>query len=655
MSALEWDKELWKREAFDSIKQSLNFARDYRIAGNYDNATEEHLVVIYGPTQIGKTTLILSMLGLKDDKDDDKFKEVYDTLRAEQKQGESSTAAAIVYSKSPRENEYEFGELRYGSHGAAGQVEYMDSKMLISRLKDIRKKAESQALDTNTILSIKIPASYFEKDAGSDNISIIDLPGDKSRLGEKEYADRLFKKYLPIASVCIVACKANEIQSLNTLELPNGIAWKEMAHRFVLAVTYAYSRDNIRSELKLNPTWTADEIRETVQKRFVTDIRQDSILGKLNQLEIYPLEIGNSLNASFDNVQLKDKVKECQRKTFKLLREAIARRNGERLQAAIADLRSLIRANSNHSKQEVEESIRSYEKEIERIQGQIKDRETFSKGYDIARSQQERAKLNNHGMIDQFNALANNTMECSYEEAWKQFYDWLVKNKELNHFGKCVKLMNNHRFDIYRNLQNYILQHADAFFKKLLKLDSKADREQFDKTVLEAFPEDGGIFKITDTKNDGWQMYMTVEELKEFYFRILDSLKNKLQKSVEPSKNFYTKANQECDKIIAGYKASKKAAEKECEQLREKIDQYKAECDRLNKEKNNISKLVRKDEDILNDYLSIVEATYKKHRQTLVDRANGKNISREERLKYILLIGVLDKDYQKIVGGNSNG
>ena len=96
---MEWshfflNKVDWQRKTFEMIKKDLISARDNHFV-KYDCAEENHLVMIYGKSQVGKTTLILNMIGIKTEC----FFEVYETLRAGVPRGNSSTSTAIIYTK----------------------------------------------------------------------------------------------------------------------------------------------------------------------------------------------------------------------------------------------------------------------------------------------------------------------------------------------------------------------------------------------------------------------------------------------------------------------------------------------------------------------------------------------------------------------------
>lgn len=92
-------KDLWQENAFNKIKESLLSVRDNPLL-RYDTMRKKYLVVIYGKSQIGKSTLILNMIGIRDKC----FPLVYKTLRAKVPKGNSSTSTAIIYSKSDTED-----------------------------------------------------------------------------------------------------------------------------------------------------------------------------------------------------------------------------------------------------------------------------------------------------------------------------------------------------------------------------------------------------------------------------------------------------------------------------------------------------------------------------------------------------------------------
>lgn len=87
------ERSLWQKDAFDRIKASLLTARDNAFL-QYDGMQESYLVVVYGPSQIGKTSLILKLIGIRDD--NDCFQKVSQTL-----QHQGNHARKLVYLHMP--------------------------------------------------------------------------------------------------------------------------------------------------------------------------------------------------------------------------------------------------------------------------------------------------------------------------------------------------------------------------------------------------------------------------------------------------------------------------------------------------------------------------------------------------------------------------
>ena len=85
----------WQEKAFNELKDDLTATKDNRFL-KYQDENETYLVMICGKSQIGKSTLILKMIGIRDEN----FNDVYNTLRAGSPQGNSSTVTAIIYAKS---------------------------------------------------------------------------------------------------------------------------------------------------------------------------------------------------------------------------------------------------------------------------------------------------------------------------------------------------------------------------------------------------------------------------------------------------------------------------------------------------------------------------------------------------------------------------
>lgn len=232
-------KDLWQENAFNKIKESLLSVRDNPLL-RYDTMRKKYLVVIYGKSQIGKSTLILNMIGIRDKC----FPLVYKTLRAKVPKGNSSTSTAIIYSKSDTED---YGLAVAPLNGQIPEKQSYTADELSQKLEEMRSRVEQNKEADDLILFIDIPRSFFVEDPTAEDIMVMDMPGVESRnQKEKNHVEALMRRYIPIAQVCIVACSANKIQSLEDTELPGELRWREMPEQYVVVTTSSYSQGTIK-------------------------------------------------------------------------------------------------------------------------------------------------------------------------------------------------------------------------------------------------------------------------------------------------------------------------------------------------------------------------------------------------------------------------
>lgn len=365
---MEWSqlfhkKEDWQKDTFEMIKSNLISAKGNRFV-RYDNSEESHLVMIYGKSQVGKTTLILNMIGLNPDY----FSEVYNTLRAGVPRGNSSTSTAIIYAKSINE-QYGCAFTSLNSLYSK-ETSYFDKYGMISHLESIRHQVERNKVSSDSILFIYIPKNYFIQDSTADSISIMDMPGIESRNHKEDiHVQNLMTKYIPISSVCIIACRSNEIQHLETLVLPNHIDWKRMNHRFILVITHAYNDGSTKRYFKTKPAERKESFYDYVIETYNKDIRK--VLGDANKTEVYPVDVGDTLTKLCDT-EIKREVDKkeiiaTKNRVLSDLRKSIVGHKGERLKSALMDLDVIIQKYG-------EEEIKYIDNEIEKQKSKISDK-----------------------------------------------------------------------------------------------------------------------------------------------------------------------------------------------------------------------------------------------------------------------------------------
>ena len=163
----------WQEKAFNELKEDLTATKDNRFL-KYQDENETYLVMICGKSQIGKSTLILKMIGIRDEN----FNDVYNTLRAGSPQGNSSTVTAIIYAKSATDK-YALAFAKLDE--PTPEKKYYDAKEMVRALQQVRQDVESgQRTSTDEILFIDIPRSFFMEESAVGSIRIIDMPGVQS-------------------------------------------------------------------------------------------------------------------------------------------------------------------------------------------------------------------------------------------------------------------------------------------------------------------------------------------------------------------------------------------------------------------------------------------------------------------------------------------
>ena len=340
-------REEWQNHTISEMQEKLNS----HPAGRYYVADyKTSLVVVYGNSQIGKTSLILNMMGIIPKYQED----VYSVLRANQEYGESSTITAIIYLISPSDS--------YGmsfSTDENKEIIFFDAEQMIHNLSELRSNFEKGG-DEERILYIFIPRKYFCEDVlENDSFSIMDLPGINSRNElEKDHVDSIVSKYMSMATVKMVVTKGDSIQDLSSIEVPEGIDWRAFPNKYFIVVTMAFSQANVKNYFCVN---RKESFSEYVLKAYseISEIVQS------NELEWYPIDIGESYRNLLNSYpEDADEISETQKYFTEKIRKAIIRRKGNGLQNIINDLKSYSKDYYRVNLRILRENIRNLENDI---------------------------------------------------------------------------------------------------------------------------------------------------------------------------------------------------------------------------------------------------------------------------------------------------
>lgn len=276
----EFSKERyrWAEDSFVAFLQKFDAQRLIQLA---DNASSQVSVILYGPAQVGKTSLILTLLGIRDDS----FTELNTLLRGEQDLGTMSTARTYRYRMSK-------DDFWYFSHRENGTFQFNDveAKAIFAC---IRQDVELGIQEFDSI-DVFLPKRFFDlKQPHCAQLLIRDLPGTHStNSNEQYYVSQLANRYIASADVVLLTGKADALTFLKPEELDNTLLndWHWQRHRYRIVLTRSYSDATLQKLIK----------KEQFDKKAI----QTFMLQQINTLElalpesiselIYPIECGHT-------------------------------------------------------------------------------------------------------------------------------------------------------------------------------------------------------------------------------------------------------------------------------------------------------------------------------------------------------------------------
>lgn len=656
------DKDNWKKDTISLIKKDL-----LSIANNrFVQISQTHLVCLYGKSQVGKTTLILNMIGLKDECK----KMVSEVLRGGVKRGNSSTSTAIIYSQNSADNNAN----KYGikietleGHNITRDFEYFTPDEMILKLQSIRANVENNEFSNKAILHICIPKDYFLTSASKSRISILDLPGvESTNKNEKAHVESLMTRYIPISSVCIIACPSNTIQSLEHEELPNNIDWKKNSHKFLVVVTKSYSNGNIKSYFD-----TPRELRKIGFKEFVQDRYEkelEPILGIDNKTIVFPLDIGDSfetlLTNEVHNKEDRTEIRQTRDSLLHSLLDTIVKHRGEQLLSTIKELHAIVECNDEKKRLLIEETKNDLEKkkankeaDLKIIEKKYQEHNERYKG--VEEQLKKLDKLNKciedlvhetsycstiiledvKKVVNEYNLFkTKNGIEYFYDKEKKTLKTIITSlTAQLNNLTKIVKsLMEDQGFsaDIYVNkiVTSIINKFRDNYGHKLYPPD----------TIAEKFKN---LF--------GYGRKIRLRDAYSYIKSIDQYIRSEIKSSIIESCNSIIKKKQ--DENIKDKEYNKRKIIEDEDLIKE----YKGELERIqlrikenNEKLDNIRQQKKHDKDTLNKYLQYAEKAYFCQRNNIINKINS-GITTSERILYILFLGVLENDYESLINASN--
>jgi hypothetical protein len=273
----------WAFDAYDRFIDSLG--EEMRAHFPTGGARGEAYVVVFGRTQVGKTTLLLDLMGVSPQH----AARVSRVLRGGREIGKSATATAMEYRRSP--------DNRWRLHWKTEQV-LDDDKAMEAELGELRQNMSSGRLVVDAPVKVSIPASCF--DAATDarlRVRMLDLPGDNPRDGmEQKHVTDMAEKYVPNADLILLVGRADDLSFLNpdALTLPRIQDWRIIPQRFRIITTYSFTPDSQRKAAQatdgpVDASYFRQRLRQQIET-FGRPLPEDEVPPGL----LFPLEFGDS-------------------------------------------------------------------------------------------------------------------------------------------------------------------------------------------------------------------------------------------------------------------------------------------------------------------------------------------------------------------------
>lgn len=280
--ALQSRQSDWAYRAYGRLISSLS--EDVQQKLSYKDHAAESYVVIFGKTQVGKTTLLLDLMGVALEH----MATVSEVLRGGRKAGKSATATTMEYCRSADE--------RWGLSINAKPQWFHTNEDITQHLGQLRANMEAGQLLADSPCVVHIPQRFFAAThAAGPNVRMLDLPGDNpANAAEQQHVNEMAKTYMPFADLIILVGRGDDLGFLRpeAITLPGIEDWQKMPHRFRIVTTFSYTDKSVRDLIRADPQFDATQLRQYLvqQIQISTDL---SKAAKEDHL-YFPLEFGSS-------------------------------------------------------------------------------------------------------------------------------------------------------------------------------------------------------------------------------------------------------------------------------------------------------------------------------------------------------------------------
>lgn len=594
------------------------------------------LTVVYGPPQIGKTTLILFMLGI-DSSYKYEEKNVYELLRGSSEYGKSSTSTAILYEQS--EDNYFYID---------GKVAKSDSSV-ISLVDDVRKQVENNKFKKDFI-HIAIPQKAFRENNTSDagKIKYLDMPGvDSKNELEIPHVDAVYKQYLNLASVILIVCKANKINSLE--DIADSSRKKIHRHwecykRYIIVTLGSFTNETIENEYFFNEKKNV-QLYDYIRSKLYTKLKEYLPECKSN---LYCFDLGTSIESLKSEVSEEAffEANETNNKMKKELIDDIRQHRGGELAGIIEDLKETITEDLEKNIKEIDEEIAIQEKNKEKLVSSNNNREKLQNLLESTKIQVIEDDLNRYKEILKKNSISfiRQSFICYSKEKLNDKCEDIKKIlKEVFKYSifltekkMALKVQEN-----LFHIQHYIVQNISLNNNEdksnLTNEDKKSIKALFDKRIL---PD---IEVSTFSKKTRYDYLNRITETAEgIEFSVLNELRIVID-------SYLTKTIEKLEKEKEIQNSNQNILDKNRKNANNKIKSKDIDINQLENRKKTIQ--MQRDEYLkyLQDYKNIAKESFQICKDLIVQEINSTK-DENKKMELFLYLGAQELSYNKFVG-----
>lgn len=604
----------WAYRAKDKFIKSLK-NNDFKALSTNENYSYVN-VILYGNTQVGKTTLSLKLLGI----DKDYFQIIYKLIRAGSKHGNPATKTSMVYQKSDDEHFYYYTD-------TDKEPQKSNLKQISSKLIELKNRVDRKEQTLSKVIYIKIPSKYFTKQKTQAlDVNIIDLPGVEScNQNERIYVERIIHELVPSANLILLVDRVDQIAHFDKLNIPEVNDWQDFPERFRVVLTHTATTGSINEKIEMNEICCKEDLMVFINEKFSKDIPD-------NKVTIYPLdfsiESGMKLDKDYYN-RVKDWFAKYESELIKDINDSSNEYN--HLTCCFKYYKS-IKKIIEPKKNEFEERIKKKEDKKKENISKIKE---FKKG--IKNKNKQKKDLNTKKeIIEDLKKERFDSIETpNFENCKKRTADCLKKE------------VNKYRDNIIYKAQKYIEDFNNKYHNnriKKLNLRDLTQTKEYQSTIKQLHNRRKLLSKLFYSNkkfiSDKKECRNSCKSISRKIERII---KSHVQKTIK--------------KHFSDYKDQKK-------EIETKIKDYKYQIDELEKFKNKITKEIisikskygkykeqaDKDLETAKRFCEFVNIEFNKEIININNKINSKSRKSELKILDLFYISLIESEYRKIVG-----